>query len=909
MLRCFMSLLLLVLMAWPCPSMAQKIGGGPSYTIVLRADGTLWTWGYNNRGQLGDGTTTQRNKPAQVTESNAGEDPLPARFKAVAADVDCSMALAEDGSLWSWGWGGRMKPVRIQSSLPPFKAMSVGFDHTLALAEDGTLWAWGYNYHGQLGDGTKSVGLVHISRSDDDQPALPARFVAVAASGSFSMALAEDGSIWNWGKNNSGQLGDGTVFERLRPRKIIQSKPGEPALPTRFKAIAAGAIHCLALAEDGKLWGWGDNAHGQLGEYSPAIIYQPIYTHVPGPIAAVAAGSAHSLALLENGTLRAWGNNYEGQLGDGTEIDRVYSVQVTESQPGQPALPARFTAVTAGASSSMALAEDGTLWAWGDNSSGELGDGGTADRTRPVRVVGPDGNGSFDASLAIFPHGAQGEAPLSVAFLSFHTPLASAASWDFGDGQTSSDATPSHTFDTPGLYTVTFTEDVPGGGTTSRQSTTIPVLVLHEIIAEAGPDKTVDEGTNVTLNGTASSDPPGLPLSCTWTKLSGPDVMLTGANTASPRFIAPQLDTDTQVLTFQLTVRAADGRSTTDTVTVTVRNVNRQPTANTGADQTVAPGATVTLDGRASSDPDGGVLTYSWIQISGASVSLTGANTAQPRFTAPSRGTTLTFTLTVTDPGGLTSSDTVNVIVNTAHIDYPPVANAGPDKAVLVGAAVFLDGRASSDPNGDSLTFSWTQASGTGVLLTGANTAQPSFTAPAMATTLTFILTVTDPGGLSSSDTVNVIVNTTYTPYPPVANAGADRSVATGATVALDGRASSDPNGDALIYSWAQIGGTGVSLTGANTAQPRFTAPDQAITLSFTLTVRDPGGLTDSDTVTVTVTESTGGGDGGGSGGGGGGGGCAFNPSAGYDPLGLEWLLLLVPAVLARLRRPRRRLS
>ncbi|EGJ51785.1 PKD domain containing protein [Desulfocurvibacter africanus subsp. africanus str. Walvis Bay] len=427
-------------------------------------------------------------------------------------------------------------------------------------------------------------------------------------------------------------------------------------------------------------------------------------------------------------------------------------------------------------------------------------------------------------------------------------------------------------------------------------------------VANAGPDQNAAAGVTVTLNGSASTDLNGDSLIYSWTQTGGtPTVTLTGANTAQPYFTAPSVMLNT-VLVFSLTVTDPGGLSSTDTVAITVAHVESAPVANAGADQSVAAGATVTLDGSASSDANGDTLTYSWLQTGGTSVSLTGANTARPSFIAPSvslGGATLFFTLTVTDTGGLSHSDTVTV--NVARTEMPPVANAGGDRAVVVGDDVTLDGRASSDANGDSLTYSWTQTGGTSIgLLTDADTAQPSFIAPALATTLTFTLTVTDPGGLWSSDTVNVVVNPTYVAYPPVANAGADRSVATGATVALDGRASSDPNGDALIYSWAQIGGTGVSLTGANTAQPRFTAPDQAITLTFTLTVRDPGGLTDSDTVTVTVTESTGDGDGGGSGGGGGGGGCAFDPSAGYDPLGLEWLLLLAAMLLVRLRRLRR---
>src|SRR5205814_9858672 len=201
--------------------------------------------------------------------------------------------------------------------------------------------------------------------------------------------------------------------------------------------------------------------------------------------------------------------------------------------------------------------------------------------------------------------------------------------------------------------------------------------VNHAPSANAGPDQVVNEGSSVTLNGSASFDPDGESLSYVWTQTGGPLVALTGGSTAQPSFTAPSVGPAGTILTFALTV--SDGLArTTDAVDVRVENVNHPPIANAGADQTRNEGVVVTLDGAASSDPDADPLTYAWTQSSGPTVTLSGSATAMPTFVAPpvtAGGATLVFRLIVSDGLGGSASDDVSVFVQ--NVIDPPGCNPG----------------------------------------------------------------------------------------------------------------------------------------------------------------------------------------------------------------------------------------
>ena len=268
------------------------------------------------------------------------------------------------------------------------------------------------------------------------------------------------------------------------------------------------------------------------------------------------------------------------------------------------------------------------------------------------------------------------------------------------------------------------------------------------------------------------------------------------------------------------------------------------PMANAGPDQEVASGATVTLDGTGSSD----FLThiFRWSEPTG-SIIFSSFDAARPTFTAPTAPATLTITLTVSTGGGVSATDTVIITVSDT-----PTANAGSNQNVNRGAIVTLDGTGSTDPNGDSLNYSWLHTSGPSVSLSSATVAQPTFT-PTSLGTIVFTLTASD-GTLSDTDTVSI----TILNQPPTANAGPDKTFAPKSTVTLNG-SGTDPDNDPLTYTWSQDSGTPVIITDAASARTTFTAPADPTELVFTLTVDDETDTntdTDTDTITITIAKT-----------------------------------------------------
>lgn len=320
---------------------------------------------------------------------------------------------------------------------------------------------------------------------------------------------------------------------------------------------------------------------------------------------------------------------------------------------------------------------------------------------------------------------------------------------------------------------------------------TLNVSMLPAIlppVADAGTDFSVNEGDLVSLDGSGSRGGDASGLSYHWIQLpGGTQATLTGADTPNPFFTAPAVAVGGETLGFLLTVSSGASVST-DTVSITVVNQNHPPVADAGEDQSVAEGAPVTLDGEDSFDIDNDLFSYSWTQVSGPAVALTGADAANPTFQAPYAGAggeagvvaTLVFELRVDDgypfdipaPGYGFGDVTDTVTIEVTNTNNPPVADAGYDQTVEENSTVTLTGAGSEDPDGDGLTYSWIQEpGGIPVVLTGADSVSPSFVAPDVNGPAELIFTLSVSDGYGGTNTDTVFVNVINKNDPPLVDA------------------------------------------------------------------------------------------------------------------------------------------
>ena len=347
------------------------------------AAGSALAWGDNHSGQLGDGTIIDRHRPVGV------QLPAGTTVTALATGGKHSLALTSAGTVLAWGSNhfgqlGDGKTVDshtpVQVSMPNgtvVTAIAAGGSHSLAVTAAGTVFSWGENQYGQLGDGTTVASDVPV------RVRLPrgAKVVAVRASYNYSVALTAAGHVLTWGYNGSGQLGNGFHTASEIPTRVRVPKG------TTVLAIASGGFDGLALTKSGTVLAWGDNRYGQLGNGTRRSSNVPVRVRLPAgtKVVALGGGSQHSLALTSAGKLLAWGWNRFGQLGTGTSRGSDLPVPVR--------LPSgvSVTAVSAGGGFSIALTSTGRLLTWGHNEFGQLGDGGTASSLRPVTVSLPAG--------------------------------------------------------------------------------------------------------------------------------------------------------------------------------------------------------------------------------------------------------------------------------------------------------------------------------------------------------------------------------------------------------------------------------------------------------------------------------------------------------------------------------------
>ena len=351
---------------WTAVSIGSSIWS--NHVLGIKSDGSLWAWGENEYGQLGDGSTIESSTPILIDSTST--------WTAIAAGKFHSMAVKSDGSFWAWGYNDsgqlgngveaarKLFPVQVETDNNWF-AMAAGGGHSLAVKSDGSLWAWGNNEDGQLGIGEDSIKIqqspVRIGEDND--------WSSVAAGGGYSrydghsLALKNDGSLWAWGYNHYGQLGNGLGGSIWLYNKYSPVRIGEDS---DWAVVVAGNSHSLALKKDGSLWSWGANSSGQLGIGDESITesFSPVRVGEDNDWVTVVAGASHNLAIKNDGSLWAWGANRQGQLGNG--LGGIWSDN--EYAPILIGEDNDWAVVAAGASHSLALKNDGSLWVWGDTT-------------------------------------------------------------------------------------------------------------------------------------------------------------------------------------------------------------------------------------------------------------------------------------------------------------------------------------------------------------------------------------------------------------------------------------------------------------------------------------------------------------------------------------------------------------
>jgi alpha-tubulin suppressor-like RCC1 family protein len=390
----------------------KMVVAGTYHSLAIKNDGTLWTWGLNSSSQLGDGTNTNKKVPTQIgTATN---------WKMVVAGESHNTAIKNDGTLWTWGSTlGLATDTNIEiptqiGTTKDWEIVVAGTMHNLAIKNNGTLWAWGQNSDGQLGDGT-----IDNKSSLPKQVETSTNWKMIFAGGAHSMAIKNDGTVWTWGRNSSGQLGDGTFSNNI---------PSQIGTDIDWRMVLADYFNSMAIKNDGTLWAWGLNSSGQLGDGTTENQSKRTQIGVSTDWKIVFTYNKSSMAIKNNGTLWAWGDNSYGRLGDGTTINRVTPIQIGTSNDWKHIIPkTNYTLAiknngslwkwgglpdgtntnhkiitqigtdtdwymidacsnTNGGDTMIAIKNNGTLWGWGNNLAGQLGDGTTSDKTTPTQI-------------------------------------------------------------------------------------------------------------------------------------------------------------------------------------------------------------------------------------------------------------------------------------------------------------------------------------------------------------------------------------------------------------------------------------------------------------------------------------------------------------------------------------------
>jgi alpha-tubulin suppressor-like RCC1 family protein len=352
----------------------------PTTTMIDKyvQTGSLWVWGKNTDGQLGDNTLTHRSSPVQTVAGGTN-------WRQVSSSGVTSFGIKTDGTLWGWGANyqgmigdntrvAKSSPVQTVAGGTNWKQISAARNayKTSAIKTDGTLWGWGINTSGELGDGTL------LNRSSPVQTVAGGNNWKTVSMSSHTGAIKTDGTLWLWGSNVSGNIGDNSTITRSSPVQTISGG-------NNWSQIAVGGgFNTAAIKTDGTLWVWGDNFGGALGDNTIIHKSSPVQTISGGTNwKSIFPGGYYNFAAIKtNGTLWIWGVTDSGVLGDNSNAAPHKSSPVQTVAGGT-----NWRQVSVGIARCSAIKTDGTLWVWGDNTSGALGDNTTISRSSPIQTI------------------------------------------------------------------------------------------------------------------------------------------------------------------------------------------------------------------------------------------------------------------------------------------------------------------------------------------------------------------------------------------------------------------------------------------------------------------------------------------------------------------------------------------
>lgn len=345
-------------------SNAKTVCFGNFYGGAITEDGSLYMWGYNKYGQIGNGTTVNQLTPIKILSN----------VKSFSLNSLHSAAITEDGSLYMWGYNscGQIGNGTISNQLTPVKILSdvvsvaVGHAHSAAITSDGSLYMWGANGDGKIGNGTLA------DETTENNQLTPVKILSDVVSVSLgtyhSAAITKDGSLYMWGANSEGEIGDGTVSNhRATPVKVLSD----------VVCVDLGMHRSAAITEDESLYLWGRNEAGQIGNGMSGVLeYQTTPIKVLSKVVSVDISSSQSGAITSDGSLYMWGDNEWAQIGNGTTINQTTPTKILSN----------VASVSIGGGC-LAIKNDGNVYAWGNNGSGQVGNGTTTNQLTPIQIL------------------------------------------------------------------------------------------------------------------------------------------------------------------------------------------------------------------------------------------------------------------------------------------------------------------------------------------------------------------------------------------------------------------------------------------------------------------------------------------------------------------------------------------